>query len=134
VDALERMRAALRPDGFLLDIRPKRARPWVEVQRAGATERLGQIDDSYRISTLEIADAALQTLIGARRFGLEQEMTFDYIYHCDDVDAWLAFMAEHWNSATVSDDVIARARTALAEKEGELRIVRAIHAARYRRL
>jgi len=50
------------------------------------------------------------------------------------VDAWLAFMAEHWNSASVSDDVIARDRTALAEKEGELRVVRAIHAARYRRL
>jgi hypothetical protein len=132
VDALERMRAALRPDGLLLDIRPARAQPWVEVQRADARERLGQIDDSYRISTLESADAALQVLIDARRFMLEQETTFGYIYHCDDVDAWLSFMGEHWNSATMSDDVIDRARTALAEGEGELRIVRAIHAARYR--
>jgi hypothetical protein len=128
------MRAALRPDGLLLDIRPARAHPWVEVRRAGAAERLGQIDDSYRIGTLEIADAGLQTLIGVRRFALEQETTFDYIYHCGDVDAWLAFMAERWDSASVSDDLIARARTALAEDEGELRIVRAIHAACYRRL
>ena len=94
---------ALRPTGFLLDIRPAQQQPWLEVGRAEKRTRLGQIDDAYRMGTLAMADAALETVIEAGLFEREEEITFPFIYHCGEVDAWLAYMADHWSSATVDD-------------------------------
>lgn len=129
------MYSALRPGGVLLDVRPAPERAWVEVQRAGTARRLGQIDDPSRVKTLAASDAALQVLIDAGRFVREREQTFPFVYHFDSVDAWLAYMAEHWSSARVADELIGRAREALSSHtNGELRIVRSIHAARLRRL
>ena len=132
--ALETMHAALRPDGLLLDVRPALKHPWVEVQRDGIVRRLGQIDDSYRHSTLATSDAALQVLIDAGQFVRERERTFTFVYHCDSVDTWLAYMSEHWSTGRLSDEFIGRARKALPiDTSGELRILREIRAAQLRR-
>jgi len=85
------------------------------------------------MSTLAVADAALQTVIDAGLFVWEEETTFTFIYHCGDVDAWLAYMAEHWSSATIDATLIRYARNALREDTGDLRILCSIHAARLRR-
>ena len=124
---------ALRPGGFLLDIRPAQQQPWLEVSRAEKCTRLGQIDDAYRMGTLAMADAALETVIEAGLFVREEEITFPFIYHCGEVDAWLAYMADHWSSATVDDALIERASKEMREDTGDLRISRTIHAARLRR-
>jgi hypothetical protein len=124
---------ALRPTGFLVDIRPAQQQPWLEVCRAEKCIRLGQIDDAYRMGTLAMADAALETVREAGFFEREEDITFPFIYHCGDVDTWLAYMADHWSSATVDSALIERAREALREDPGDLRILRIIHAARLRR-
>jgi hypothetical protein len=135
VNALERMWAVLRPDGLLLDIRPAPQRPWVEVRRSESVATLGQIDDSYRFGTLQVADAAVQTLVDAGRFARDRDGVFTFVYHLDSVDAWLEYMSENWNSATIAADVIARAREALPSGvEGEVRIPRIIRATRLRRV
>ena len=125
--------AALRPNGFLLDIRPAQQQPWLEVSRAEKCIRLGQIDDAYRMGTLAMADVTLETVIDAGLFEREEEITFPFIYHCGEVDALLAYMANHWSSATVDAILIERAREALRGDTGNLRILRTIHAARLRR-
>jgi hypothetical protein len=128
---------AIRPGGFLLDICPAQQQPWLEISRTEKRHRLGHIDDTYRKGTLAMADAALQTVIDAGLFVREEESTFPFIYHCGDVDTWLAYMAEHWSSANVDAELILRARELLpdvANQGSELRIVRAIHAARLRRI
>lgn len=125
----------LRPDGLLLDVRPAPEHPWVEFQRDGSIRRLGQIDDSYRHGTLAASDAALQALIDAGRFIREREVTFTFVYHFETVDEWLAHMAEHWSTGGVGDELARRARDTLPRgTSGELRIPRAIHAARLRRV
>jgi hypothetical protein len=124
---------ALRPGGFLLDIRPERQQPWLEIGRVEKRTRLGHIDDTYRMSTLAMADAALQTVIDASLFVREEEITFPFIYRCGDVDTWLAYMAENWSSATIDASLIAQAREALSIDDGDLHVLRAIHAARLRR-
>lgn len=128
------MHDALRPAGLLLDIRPAPQHPLVKVVRGGQAVSIGQIDDSYRIGTLLSADAALQTLIDAGRFVRERETTFTFIYHFDSVEAWLGYMAEHWHSAGIDDDLVARARDVLSSGGGELRILRAVRAVRLRRV
>jgi hypothetical protein len=137
VHALETIHTALRPQGLLLDMRPEPQNPWIEIQRADGMARLGQLNDTYRMGTLAIADAAVQTVIDAGRFVRERETTFPFVYHCSTVDTWLAYMAADWSSATVDAELIVRARELLPDVAGdgsELRIVRAIHAARLRRL
>ena len=131
--ALEIIHTALRPGGVLLDIRPAQQQPWIEVSRAETCTRLGRIDDRYRMGTLAVADAALETVIEAGLFEREVEITFPFIYHCGDLDTWLAYMADHWSSATVDATLTERAREALREDTGGLRILRAIHTARLRR-
>jgi hypothetical protein len=133
VHALETIHTALRPHGLLLDVRPAPRHPVVEARRGDAVVPLGHLDDGFRIGTLAVADAALQRLIDAGRFIPEREETFTFVYHCDGVDEWLAYMAEHWSTARVDVDLIARARAALPEGTGELRVLREIRAARLRR-
>jgi hypothetical protein len=129
------MWAALRPDGLLLDIRPAPERPWIQIWRGESVTIVGQIDDSYRFGTLKIADAAVQTVAAARRFVSDCDINFTYVYHLESVDAWLEYMGEHWSSAVISADVIARAREALPPGvEGEVRIPRVIRATRLRRV
>jgi hypothetical protein len=133
VHALEIIYTALRPNGFLVDIRPAQQQPWLEVSRAEKCIRLGHIDDAYRMGTLAMADAALDTVIEAGRFEREEDITFPFIYHYGDVDTWLAYMDDHWSSATLDATLIERAREALRDNTGDLRMRRTIHAARLRR-
>jgi hypothetical protein len=77
----------------------------------------------------------VQTVVVAGRFARDRDVSFTFIYHLDSVDAWLEYMAEHWSSAIISADVIARAREALPPgMEGEMRIPRIIRATRLRRV
>lgn len=95
--------------------------------------RIGQIDDSYRIGTQVIADAAMQTVIDAGHFVRERAETFTVIYHSENMETLLAYMAEHWSSAHISAHVIAQAREELAREPGEAQVRRAIRAVRLRR-
>jgi hypothetical protein len=128
------MRSALRPGGLLLDVRPGHEYAWVHVHRRGRALRVGQLDVSQRIPKDAVADAALQTAIAAGWFVLEREATFEFVYHFDSVDAWLACMAEQWRNGVIGTDLIARARELLSQKRGELRMPRGMHALLLRRV
>jgi hypothetical protein len=126
---------ALRPGGLLLDIRPALKRPVVQISRGESVTAVGQIDDSYRFGTLKVADTAVQTLVDAGRFARDRDVGFTFVYHLDSVEAWLDYMAEHWSSADISADVVARAREALPPGVGgEVRIQRIVRATRLRRV
>ena len=137
--ALETVHHSLRPDGFLLDVRPAPQHPWVVIHRGanhvdqtGRIVRVGQMDDSYRMETQAVADAAVQTMIAAGRFVRERAETFTVIYHFESVEAWLTYMADHWSSARISASLIEEARAELAREPGEVRVLRAIRAVRLR--
>ena len=138
--ALESLHAALRPHGLILDVRPAPMHPTVQLVprdvegRDLPAVRLGQLDDSFRIGTLATADAALQTLVGAGQLVREQAETFTFVYHFDSVTSWLTYMSEHWDTAGVSDTLIARAQVELAVAPGEVQIQRTMHASRLRHI
>lgn len=96
--------------------------------------RLGQMDDSYRIGTLAIADAALHTLVDAGRVVRERTQVFTFVYHFDSVDAWLAYMDEQWTSARISPELIARAEQELSGRIGEVCVLRTMRTSRFRRM
>jgi hypothetical protein len=81
-----------------------------------------------------MADDALRTVIAAGRFAPERAESFSVVYHFESVAAWLDYISGHWTSATLDPELVARAHEALpTSTEGEVRILRAIHAARLRR-
>jgi hypothetical protein len=81
-----------------------------------------------------MADDALRTAIAAGRFTSERAVAFTFIYHFESVVSWLDYLARHWTSATLDPELDARAHEVLpAGAEGEVRVLRAIHAARLRR-
>lgn len=131
--ALNTLHAALRASGVLLDVRPAPEHPWLEIQRRAETVRIGQLDDSYRHTTLAAASSAIAPFVETCRLVRERATTFTFIYHYDSVDAWLAYMAEHWHTARIPAELVACARAIFEPGAGEVRILRAINAARYRR-
>lgn len=131
--ALRNIHSALRPGGLLLDIHPEPKHPWLVAQVDEQTIPIGQLDESFRIGTVRLARAALQSGVDDGLFIFERETTFIFTYHFADVDAWLGHMAGQWASAGIPADMAERASDLLATGKGELRIPREIHAARLRK-
>lgn len=138
--ALETLHGALRPRGHLLDVRPAPQDPWIELRCGGGADasepwiRLGQVDDSYRAETLRTADAALLTAIESGRFARVRAETFTFVYHFDSAQTLLDFMAEHWSTARISGEVVARAREERPGEAGAVRVLRIVHAQLLRRV
>ncbi len=131
--ALDSVHTALRPDGLLLDIHPEPEHSWVEAHTGGRVVRVGHIDESFRINTVQAARAVLRDAAHAGQFTEERSTRFVFVYHFDGVEAWLTYMKESWRTAHVGEDVIARCQEALDAASGEICIPRAVRATRYRR-
>jgi hypothetical protein len=106
----------------------------VEFGEGGRTLRLGQLDESSHLQKVANAQAALAAAIADRLFVLDRVASFEFVYHFQDVDAWLEYMATRWSGAVIGPDLIARVRGLFAPGHGELRIRREIHAARLERV
>lgn len=138
--ALETIHTALRPQGLLLDVRPAPRHPIVEIARHAGTDEgkrwtpIGRVDDSYRHQTLAMSDAALLQVIEDGRFKPERAEAFTFIYHFERVETWLAHMAEHWSTAKLADELVAKARQEQARVVGEVRVLRVVNATRLRRV
>jgi hypothetical protein len=87
-----------------------------------------------RIGALATADSALQTLIDAEQLVPERAETFTFVYYFDSVETWLTYMAGHWDTAGVSDALIAYARAEVSVAPGEVQILRTMQASRLRRV
>ena len=60
--------------------------------------------------------------------------SFEFVYHFDSVDTWLAYMSERWSEATIAPDMVSRARRLLSQAAGDLVIREDIRATRLERL
>jgi hypothetical protein len=119
VHVLNKVHCSLRVGGVVLDTHPEPEDPSVEVCLAGGrTLPIGSIDASALIANIHAARASLADLIGTGRFFPEREVTFVFLTQHASVDAWLAFREQQESTGKLGDEVIARARTLLAESPG----------------
>jgi hypothetical protein len=132
VSALRNIHTALRPGGLLLDIHPEPENPWLVAVMGDETMNVGQLDDSFRAKTVLAARAALHTVVDAGLFVREHEITFTFNYHFASVADWQWHMTNNWHSAGIAAGMVERAQAAMSAGAVELRIARAIHAARLR--
>ena len=66
-------------------------------------ESLGDIDTSANVAEVLAARRVLASFVDAGRFDRERVTSFEFRYHFASVDAWLAYMAEHWTSRFFRD-------------------------------
>lgn len=115
---------------MLLDIHPEPEDSRVEVQVGNNLFRVGRLGESDHIRRTQASRAVLASVVGAGYFGRKREITFDFLYHFDSVEAWLSYMAERWADAQIDPAIVGRARELLSAGTGKLLIRRRLHAAR----
>ena len=116
---LNKVHCSLQAGGVLLDTHPEPENPSIEVRLAGGTVvPIGIIDASSLISNIQAARASLGQVIAAGRFHPEREVTFEFLAQHASVAAWLAHREQQESTGKLSNEVIARARTLLAESDG----------------
>jgi hypothetical protein len=96
-------------------------------------EPLGDVDTSANVAKVLAARRVLASFVDAGRFDRERVTSFEFRYHFASVDTWLAYMAEHWTSASIAPAQVTRARELLSAGGGALVIRERVYAARYRR-
>ena len=118
----------------MLDIHPKPEPSPIEVQAGDYSVVAGLLHDPSLIDNIHATTSVLASVIEAGYFVRECEITYDFVYHFDSVDEWLAYMAAFWAAAIIDPDVVARVRSLLQAEGGELRIRQHMYAARLRQV
>ena len=104
----------------------------MEVEHDGEVVTAGPLNDPILTDNVRAAEAVLTSLVEAGYFVPERAATFEFLYHFDSIDAWLAYRAENWVDAEIDAAVVERARAMLVSG-GEFRIRQGLRATRLRR-
>ena len=102
VDALDRVRRWLKPEGILLDVRPTPEPVHLEVRADGMTLCAGDMQDAegggpnLRHAR---ADAVMTAALARGRFDLEARLPFTYRHHGDSVRALREYADAEWTDA-----------------------------------
>ncbi len=118
----------------MLDIHPEPEPSPIEVQAGDRSLAAGLLHDPSLIDDIHATTAVLASAIEAGYFVRECVTTYDFVYHFDSVDEWLAYMAAFWAAAIIDPNVVARARSLLQAEGGELRIRQRLYAALLRQV
>ncbi len=85
----------------MLDIHPRPEAALLEVEHDGQVVALGPLNDPILKENVQAAEAILTSVVEAGYFVPERAATFEFLYHFDSIDAWLAYMAENWADAEI---------------------------------
>ena len=135
VHALSEARRALKPGGHLIDLRPTMRNRRVELDLAGATLFLGEIDSSCTFSDHEAANAALDAALAAGDIRLEHETAFAYVTDLDSL-ADLREFEQGFRRSVMSESIFEQIKRFTADETEDflIRIRREILIARYQRM
>ncbi len=134
VHALEKIQQLLKPDGLLLDIHPTNEPAAIAVRLREQLIPAGWLRESNDYAEYEWADEALQRVIDDRRFVLEREGTFEFVWHADSLQSLRTYLAEDWQDAIIDDVTAMRIEDMLKvpATDKEILVSEAIRIARYR--
>ena len=84
----------------MLDLHPEPRHSRVEVHSGFRISDVGRLDESEFLPDIDAAEKVLAAAIAAKRFALEAEKRFDFLYHFTTVDEYKAFLIdEEWGAA-----------------------------------
>jgi hypothetical protein len=136
VHALEKIYDLLKDDGLLFDIHPTNEPAAIAVRLRDQLIPAGWLTESDDYVEYEWADEALQRVVDDRRFVLEREGTFEFVWHADTLPELRAYLAEEWKDAIIDELTAGRIEELLKlpVRDKEILVSEAIRIARYRRV
>ena len=119
VDALSRTRLWLKPDGYLVDLRPADTTPEVVVGSVEDCRVVGVLTvEAERLQRHAAADRALATVLERRLFVLEEAREFIFHRYADSADELRDYIAAKWKETRLDDTTRLRTVAALSERPG----------------
>jgi hypothetical protein len=119
VDALCRARLWLKPDGFLIDLRPAETIPEVLIGSDDHADVVGVLSvEAERHQRHASADRALAEVLDRQLFVLEEAREFMFFSYADSAAELRDYVATTWKQSTLDDDTCARTAAALFARPG----------------
>lgn len=116
VHALETIHGLLKPDGFLIDLRPKGIPAEFWGQRGNTAKLLGQIDETDGFIEYRHAAWAMEQAVDKKLFRLQASGEYDFSIHADAFEELKAYLTLKWTDAIVHPDIESKALEMNAEK------------------
>lgn len=135
VHALSEARRVLVPSGRLIDLRPTMRNRRVELDLAGATLFLGEIDSTCTFSDHVAANDALDAALSAGDIRLEHRAAFPYVTDLDSLADLREFEAG-FRRSVMPESIFQQIAVFTADETADylIRIRRELQIARYRKL
>jgi len=119
VDALCRARVWLKPNGYLIDLRPADTIPYVIVGSDEHSLVIGPLTvDPARRQRHAAADRALATVLDRHMFVLEEAREFMFHRYADSADELRDHIAAKWKETRLDDTTRAQTAAALSARAG----------------
>ena len=136
VHALEKIWRCLKPGGLLIDIHPTSEPASIVVRVDRRDSAAGWITESDDYEEYEWADTALAHTIGRGLFSVEQQGTFEFVWHADNLAELRANLKTEWRDAIIDDVTAMHIEDLLKspEREKEVIVREKINIARFRKL
>ena len=118
VDALEKIKTLLSPNGRLISIQPQAANLRLSVQVGQTATYIGEVDVSYNFPRYMQANAAIEIATESSIYAMQEDQAVDYYVNFDTVAACRQYLEEEWTNAILAESAWEQI-TALMQGEGE---------------
>ena len=118
VDALEKIKTLLQPNGALISIQPQDDNLPISVQVDQTAVYVGEVDVSHNFPRYQMANGAIEIATESGLYNMQQDQIVDYTVFFDTLAACRTYLAEEWTNAILSDAAWER-MTALMRGEGK---------------
>ena len=129
VDALRRAHRVLRPGGVVIDLHPGASRAAVEVGDIA----VGRVEAGDAPLRHAAAGVALAVAVDEGLLTVDCALRFEFSTYGDSIDELRDYIVANWRDGRIDDEVLARARAAVAASPGaKPRVRELVHATKLR--
>ena len=116
VHALETIHGLLKPNGILIDMRPKGIPAEFRGHRDNESMPLGQIDETDAFIEYRQAAEAMEKAVDKKLFRLQVSGEYDFVIHADSFEEMKAYLTVEWTDAIIHPEIESKALEMKAEK------------------
>ena len=125
VHALATIHSLLKPDGVLIDLRPKGIPAEFWGHHGASSELLGHIQETDDFIEYRQAAWAMEQAIDNKWFRLQDSGEYDFIIHADSFAELKSYLAADWTDAVIHPNIES---SAVGMKAGKISLRDYIHA------
>ena len=123
VHALEQLHEMLESNGRLLDLHPIPEPPTIHVRLGEETHLAGWLQEADDYVEYQQAEDAIATAVARQLYTIEKQSTFTFKTYAPDIYALRDHLAENWQDAIISEQVIRRADELMGSIEPDQEVI-----------